>query len=104
MFSVVGWVSTPVTELAIVICRPSRIHAAPKPATMRVWNGDQPSRSRRAGIVERIGDFAAATVSIGVLPSLSPTTGGRRDASLVRFCSRLDHATQAEASPQMDEN
>src|SRR5262245_12570364 len=52
--------STPVTELAIVICRPSRIHAAPRPATMRVWNGDQLSRSRRAGIVLRIGAGAVA--------------------------------------------
>jgi hypothetical protein len=54
MSSVSGCVSTPVTELAIVICRPSRIHAAPSPMTMRVWNGDQLSRSRRAGMVERM--------------------------------------------------
>src|SRR6185295_5049502 len=54
MSSVSGWTSTPVTELAIVIWRPSRIHAAPRPATMRVWNGDQLRRSSRAGIVLRI--------------------------------------------------
>jgi hypothetical protein len=49
-----------VTELAIVICNPSRIHAAPRPQTMRVWNGDQRNRSRRAGIVDRIGAVIAA--------------------------------------------
>jgi hypothetical protein len=27
---------------------------------MRVWNGDQPNRSRRAGIVDRIGTVSAA--------------------------------------------
>ena len=30
------WVRTPVTELATVIDRPSRIHAVPSPSTMRV--------------------------------------------------------------------
>jgi hypothetical protein len=60
MSSVVGCVSTPVTELAIVICRPSRIHAAPSPQTIRVWNGDHRNRSRRAGIVDRIGTVIAA--------------------------------------------
>jgi hypothetical protein len=58
---VAGLTSSPVTELAIVICKPSRTHAAPSPATMRVWNGDQLKRSRRAGIVERI-DFCVAAV------------------------------------------
>ena len=43
----------------MVICSPSRIQAAPSPATIRVWNGDQLSRSSRAGIVLRIA-FAAA--------------------------------------------
>ena len=55
MSSVSGLCSTPVTELEIVICSPSRIHAAPSPATIRVWNGLQPSRSSRAGIVDRSG-------------------------------------------------
>ena len=73
MSSVSGWVSTPVTELAIVICNPSRIHAAPSPATMRVWNGDQPSRSRRAGTVVRIGACRAAVSLIS-----SPFRGGLR--------------------------
>src|SRR5262245_16869229 len=68
MSSVSGLMSTPVTELAIVICRPSRIHAAPSPATIRVWNGDQLRRSRRAGIVLRIG-VAAASMDIGILSS-----------------------------------
>ena len=64
MPSVSGWVNTPVTELAIVICNPSRIHAAPSPATIRVWNGDQSSRSRRAGTVVRIGACAVAEYSL----------------------------------------
>jgi hypothetical protein len=51
-----------VTELAIVIWRPSRIHAAPSPATMRVWNGDHRSLARRAGMVLRIGFASAAMV------------------------------------------
>ena len=53
--SVSGWVSLLVTELAIVIDRPSSIQAVPRPRTRRVWNGDQRSRSSRAGIVLRIG-------------------------------------------------
>ena len=64
MSSVSGWSSTPVTELEIVICSPSRIHAAPSPHTIRVWNGDQPSRSSRAGIVDLIGFFSTATALI----------------------------------------
>src|SRR6478609_1721593 len=66
MSSVSGWIRTPVTELAIVICSPSRIHAAPRPATMRVWNGDQLRRSSRAGIVLLIVFPAASTVLIGL--------------------------------------
>src|SRR5215471_8659421 len=61
MPSVCGLTSTPVTELATVICSPSRIHAAPRPATIRVWNGDQLNRSSRAGIVDRIVFFSTAT-------------------------------------------
>jgi hypothetical protein len=68
MSSVLGWVSTPVTELAIVICKPSRIHAAPNPQTIRVWNGDQPSRSSRAGTLVRIGTAATAELLIGDPP------------------------------------
>jgi hypothetical protein len=63
--SVLAWVSLLVTELAIVISRPSRIHAVPSPSTSRVWNGDQRSRSSRAGMVLRIGCcccFAATAV------------------------------------------
>ena len=44
--SVSGWVSLLVTELAIVMDRPSRTQAVPSPRTRRVWNGDQRSRSR----------------------------------------------------------
>ena len=63
MSSVSGWMRTPVTELAIVIWRPSRIHAAPSPATMRVWNGDQLRRSSRAGMVDLIA-FDSAAVAL----------------------------------------
>src|ERR1700719_3571732 len=52
--SVLGAVSLPVTELAIVTDRPSRTQAVPRPRTKRVWNGDQSSRSRRDGCVLRI--------------------------------------------------
>src|SRR5215471_21057062 len=57
-------VSSPLTELATVICSPSRIHAPPSPHTSRVWNGDQFSRSRRAGIRLRIGRGAVPVVLI----------------------------------------
>lgn len=43
---------TSVTELEMVICSPSRIQAAPSPATIRVGNGLQLNRSSRAGMVE----------------------------------------------------
>ena len=87
MSSVSGWVNTPVTELAIVICSPSRIHAAPSPATMRVWNGDQPSRSRRAGIVVRIAAGAVAELLMGdllgpLVPARNPRAANRRSRSL----------------------
>jgi hypothetical protein len=62
MSSVSGWTKTPVTELAIVIWRPSRIHAAPSPATIRVWNGDQLERSSRVGMVDLIGFVSTAVV------------------------------------------
>jgi hypothetical protein len=58
--SVWGLESIPVPELAMVICRPSRIQAALSPNTMRVWNDDHPKRSRRAGMVLRIGSWTAA--------------------------------------------
>ena len=87
MPSVSGWVSTPVTELAIVICNPSRIHAAPSPATIRVWNGDHPSRSSRAGTVVRIGAATLAELLIGdPLPAgqhPSRKWGVRRDALVI---------------------
>ena len=64
MPSVSGLESTPVTELAMVICSPSRIHAAPRPATIRVWKGLQLSLSKRAGIVERSGTDALVAIAI----------------------------------------
>src|SRR6185295_6361541 len=63
MSRVSGWMRTPTTELEIVIWRPSRIQAAPSPATMRVWNGDQLRRSSRAGIVLRILPVAVAALT-----------------------------------------
>src|SRR4029079_1219655 len=62
--SVSGFWSTPTTELEIVIWRPSRIQAAPSPATMRVWNGDQLRRSSRAGMVLRIDPTALAALTV----------------------------------------
>jgi hypothetical protein len=61
---------------------------------MRVWNGDQPSRSSRAGIVERTGacataasltdaSFAAALVDLGVRPRASTTETFDRYARVV---------------------
>jgi hypothetical protein len=81
-----GWVSTPVTELAMVICRPSRIHAAPSPHTMRVWNFDHPRRSRRAGMVLRIGSWTAAVVLTGRPPLRSRVWQGEHPAG-----SRVAH-------------
>src|SRR5580765_5495544 len=69
MPSVEDLVSSPLTELATVICSPSRIHAPPRPHTSRVWNGDQFNRSRRAGIRLRIGRFAAPVVVLIAAPS-----------------------------------
>src|ERR1700720_3830211 len=67
--SVLGAVSLPVTELAIVTDRPSRIQAVPRPRTKRVWNGDQRSRSRRAGMVLRIGCCRVVVTVITIRPS-----------------------------------
>src|ERR1700761_6941662 len=64
-FSVLGWVSLLVTELAIVTDSPSRTQAVPSPRTRRVWKGVQRSRSSRAGMVLRIGCCLSATVAIG---------------------------------------
>src|SRR4029078_5006895 len=74
MSSVSGWTKTPVTELAIVISTPWRTHAAPSPATMRVWNGDQLRRSSRAGIVLLI-DFPFASTELLGLSFLALSVG-----------------------------
>ena len=62
-----GWLSVSATALATVISRPSRIHATPSATTIRVWNGDQGSRSMRAGIRLRTapgaGVFAAVVIA-----------------------------------------
>src|SRR6201992_2017935 len=78
MPSVEDLVSSPETELATVICNPPRITAPPRPQTIRVWNGDQLSRSRRAGIRLRIGR-APASVVVMDTPSGS---SGRHGASV----------------------
>src|SRR5262245_43300238 len=75
MPSVEDLVSSPVTELATVICNPSKIHAPPSPHTSRVWNGDQFSRSSRAGIRLRIG-FGAASVVVLIAAPLGDSGGG----------------------------
>ena len=81
-FSVSGWVSLLVTELAIVMDRPSRTQAVPSPRTRRVWNGDQRSRSRRAGIVLRIGCCVVASVVMLSPPrSGSALRRGRREVA-----------------------
>src|SRR3954451_22342798 len=49
-----------VTLPAMVISRPSRIHATPRAMTRRVWNRDHPIRSIRAGTRDRIGDVGVA--------------------------------------------
>src|SRR5262245_27517699 len=76
MPSVSGLISTPVTELAMVICNPSRIQAAPSPATIRVWNGVQRRRSSLAGMVDRMGS-AAATVMAAPSVRSSPEACAR---------------------------
>ena len=50
MLSVLCNVRSGPTLLAMVISRPSRIHATPSAMTSLVWNFDQGNRSIRAGI------------------------------------------------------
>src|SRR6476469_5128574 len=50
------------TVEAIVISRPSRIQATPSAMIMRVKNGDQGSRSMRAGMVLRIGSASGCVI------------------------------------------
>src|SRR4051794_4183030 len=54
-------VSLSTTALATVISSPSRIQATPRAITMRVWKGDQGSRSIRAGMRLRITPGAGAS-------------------------------------------
>jgi hypothetical protein len=54
MFSVFRNVRSGPTLAAMVISRPSRIHATPSAITSLVWNLDQGSLSIRAGIRLRI--------------------------------------------------
>ena len=65
------------TLLAIVISRPSRIHATPSAITSRVWNLDQGSRSIRAGIRLRMAELLLVVSGVAVIaPSLSRDAGG----------------------------
>jgi hypothetical protein len=87
--SVVGLVRTPVTELEIVICKPSRIDAAPSANTSAVWNGDHFNRSNRAMVaaLEPLGGTPvrqqlspeaaqALTAAVADGPSARTTAGG----------------------------
>src|SRR5580692_6829640 len=93
--SVLGAVSLPVTELAIVTDRPSRIQAVPRPRTKRVWNGDQRSRSRRAGMVLRIGSCCMVVTVITIRPSRQSGLNGQAAqaamASQPRCCVLVSH-------------
>ena len=58
--SLVSWAAT---APATVISSPSRIQATPRAMTIRVWNGDQGSRSIRAGMRLRMAPGAGADAS-----------------------------------------
>ena len=115
MSSVSGLISTPVTELEMVICSPSRIQAAPSPATIRVWKGLQPSRSSRAGTVERIGtaSLIVMTTPFGA-PSLllagdpHPWPGGGRSRNASGCCGlptvRSSLAHRRSTSPALEDS
>src|SRR5215467_15569630 len=81
MPSVEDLVSSPLTELATVICSPSRIHAPPRPMTSRVWNGDQFSRSSRAGIRLRIGRGAVSVVLMEPPPTSPSVRPAQRQSA-----------------------
>jgi len=74
-----------VTELEIVIWSPSRIQAAPSPATIRVWNGDHSRRSSRAGIVLRIVFEADSRALIGGENSAERAAGFHPERMKRRF-------------------
>src|ERR1700722_3621386 len=95
--SVLDAVSLPVTELAIVTDRPSRTQAVPRPRTKRVWNGDQRSRSSRAGMVLRIGCRMVLTV-ITIRPS-SLAPGWREAEELSDAGASCGAATVVPARP-----
>src|ERR1700744_2561930 len=94
--SVSGAVSLPATEMAIGTDRPSRTQAVPRPRTKRVWNGDQRSRSRRAGIVLRIGWCRMAGTGIPIRAfSPAPGAGVRRRNSVTLVPASCGAATIA---------
>src|SRR3954451_16760410 len=86
-------VSLSTTALATVISSPSRIHATPRAMTMRVWKGDQGSRSMRAGMRLRMLPGACAAGAVVM------------DSSWVRrTCDypaeqKLTHTTRCVARP-----
>jgi len=63
--------------LAVVISRPSRIHATPSAITSRVWNLDHGSLSIRAGIRLRMAELLLVVSGVAVIaPSLSQGASG----------------------------
>ncbi len=76
MASVSGLVSVSATALATVISSPSRIQATPSATTIRVWKGDQGSRSMRAGMRLRIEPCVSAGCATACLLRKPATTPG----------------------------
>ena len=83
MLSVVFWVRSAPTLLAIVISRPSRIQATPSAITRWVWNRDQGSLSIRAGIRLRILGLLAVSGVTVIAPSPSCADHGPRCPQLI---------------------
>src|SRR5690349_23685394 len=70
MLSVSLSVRSAPTLLAMVISRPSRIHATPSAITSLVWNFDQGKRSIRAGMRLRIFGLLVVEDAVAILRSL----------------------------------
>src|SRR5438132_8272002 len=75
MFSVLWSVRSGPTLLAIVISRPSRIHATPRAITILVWNFDHGSLSILAGIRLRIDGLLAVSGVAVIAPPPCAVTG-----------------------------
>src|SRR5262245_61712554 len=96
---VCGLWSTPVTELEIVICSPSRIQAAPRPATIRVWNGLQLILSSRAGMVERSGTDASVVITVPLGGSPARRMDRRFTSIDARATATMDRARALQHQP-----